>query len=55
VPRLELSSPWDLRLPLRWIAILHPVLQAQAGLTATGGVETGADVAEALLVGPTWR
>ena len=26
VPRLELSSPWDLRLPMRWIAILRPLL-----------------------------
>ena len=50
-PRLELSSPWELRLPLRWIAILHPILQGQASLAATSGVETGADVAKALLVG----
>ena len=26
VPRLELSQPWELRLPLRWIAILRPQL-----------------------------
>ena len=50
-PRLELSSRWELRLPLRWIAILHPVLRGQASLAATSGVETGADVAKALLVG----
>ena len=50
-PRLELSSPWELRLPLRWIAILSPILQGRASLAATSGVETGADVAKALLVG----
>ncbi len=51
VPRLELSSPWELRLPLRWIAVLRPMLQGRASLAATSGVETGADVAKALLVG----
>jgi dihydroorotate dehydrogenase (fumarate) len=51
VPRLELSSPWELRLPLRWIAILRPMLHGRASLAATSGVETGADVAKALLVG----
>jgi dihydroorotate dehydrogenase (fumarate) len=51
VPRLELSSPWELRLPLRWIAILRPMLLGRASLAATSGVETGDDVAKALLVG----
>jgi dihydroorotate dehydrogenase (fumarate) len=51
VPRLELSSPWELRLPLRWIAILHPILRGRTSLAATSGIETGADVAKALLVG----
>jgi len=51
VPRLELSSPWELRLPLRWIAILRPVLIGRSSLAATSGVETGTDVAKALLVG----
>jgi dihydroorotate dehydrogenase (fumarate) len=51
VPRLELSSPWELRLPLRWIAVLRPMLQGRASLAATSGVESGADVAKALLVG----
>ena len=50
-PRLELSSAWELRLPLRWIAILRPILSGRASLAATSGVETGADVAKALLVG----
>jgi dihydroorotate dehydrogenase (fumarate) len=51
VPRLELSVPWELRLPLRWIAILRPILHTRASLAATGGIETGADVAKALLAG----
>ena len=51
VPRLELSTPWELRLPLRWIAILRPLLDRRASLAATSGVETGTDVAKALLVG----
>ena len=51
VSRLELSSPWELRLPLRWIAMLRPILQGQASLAATCGIESGADVAKALLVG----
>jgi dihydroorotate dehydrogenase (fumarate) len=51
VPRLELSSPWELRLPLRWIAILQPILHGQASLAASSGVENGTDVAKALLVG----
>jgi dihydroorotate dehydrogenase (fumarate) len=50
-PRLQLSSPWELRLPLRWIAILRPLLHGRAGLAATSGVESGTDVAKALLVG----
>ncbi len=50
-PRVELSSPWELRLPLRWIAILSPILHGRASLAATSGVDTGADVAKALLVG----
>jgi dihydroorotate dehydrogenase (fumarate) len=51
VPRLELSSPWELRLPLRWIAILRPMLHGRASLAATSGIATGLDVAKALLVG----
>ena len=50
VPRLELSSPWELRLPLRWIAILRPLL-ADTSLAATSGIATGIDVAKALAVG----
>jgi dihydroorotate dehydrogenase (fumarate) len=51
IPHLELSTGWELRLPLRWIAILRPILQGHTDLAATSGIETGADVAKALLVG----
>ena len=50
VPRLELSAPWELRLPLRWIAILRPLLPGTS-LAATTGISTGTDVAKALAVG----
>jgi dihydroorotate dehydrogenase (fumarate) len=51
VPRVDLSSPAELRLPLRWLAILRPFLLGRASLAATTGVHSGADVAKALLVG----
>jgi dihydroorotate dehydrogenase (fumarate) len=49
-PRLELSRPGELRLPLRWIAILRPRLPATS-LALTSGVASGADVAKGLLAG----
>ncbi len=51
VPRVELSQPSELRLPLRWIAILRPQIGAAASLAATSGIHGGSDVAKALLVG----
>ena len=51
VPRVELSSQWELRLPLRWIAILRPQLGTDVGLAATSGVSRGTDVVKALMVG----
>jgi dihydroorotate dehydrogenase (fumarate) len=51
VPRVDLSQPWELRLPLRWIAILRPVLGPGVSLAATSGVHSGGDVVKALLVG----
>jgi dihydroorotate dehydrogenase (fumarate) len=51
VNRLELSRPWELRLPLRWIAILRPQLGPDVALAATSGVHTGTDVVKALMVG----
>ena len=51
VPRLELSQPWEMRLPVRWIAILRPQLDPDASLAATSGAHSGADIAKGLLVG----
>ncbi|MFQ5807031.1 MAG: dihydroorotate dehydrogenase-like protein [Phycisphaerae bacterium] len=49
VPNLVLSTPHELRLPLRWIAILHG--RVRASLAATTGVVTGQDVIKMLMVG----
>jgi dihydroorotate dehydrogenase (fumarate) len=51
VARLELSHPFELRLPLRWIAILRPQLGPAVALAATSGIHSGTDVAKALMVG----
>ena len=51
-PRLVLSTSEELRLPLRWIAILHK--QVPASLAASTGVHTAADVVKVLLAGAMW-
>ena len=48
-PNLHLSTRNELRLPLRWIAILRD--QLQGSLAATSGVHFTEDVIKALLVG----
>jgi dihydroorotate dehydrogenase (fumarate) len=48
-PRLVLSSRDELRLPLRWIAILHG--RVRASLAATTGVHEAEDVLKVLLAG----
>ena len=48
-PNLELSTSHDLRLPLRWIAILFGRLHTQ--FAATSGVHTAEDVVKLLLAG----
>jgi dihydroorotate dehydrogenase (fumarate) len=50
VPGLELSTSAELRLPLRWIAILHGHLGA-ASLAASSGVHTVEDVVKVVLAG----
>lgn len=49
VPDLVLSSAHELRLPLRWIAILDPLVDAS--LAATTGVYSSADVLKLLMAG----
>jgi dihydroorotate dehydrogenase (fumarate) len=51
VPRLELSQPAELRLPMRWIAMLRPQLGTDVSLAATSGVHGGTDAVKALMVG----
>jgi dihydroorotate dehydrogenase (fumarate) len=48
-PRLSLSTSDELRLPLRWCAILHG--RVDVSLAATTGVHTDVDVAKVLLAG----
>ncbi len=49
VPRLVLSTSDELRLPLRWIAILHG--RMECSLAATTGVHTAEDALKVLLAG----
>lgn len=49
-PRLELSHAGEIRLPLRWIAMLRPQLPTTS-LALTSGVASGRDLAKGLLAG----
>jgi dihydroorotate dehydrogenase (fumarate) len=49
LPALELSTSVELRLPLRWIAILHR--RHRISLAASTGVHTATDVLKVLLAG----
>ena len=49
VPNLTLSNSNELRLRLRWVAIL--VDQVRAELAITGGIHTGRDVLKAMMAG----
>ena len=49
VPRLVLSSSQELRLPLRWIAILYGRIAADLALTT--GIHTAEDVLKATMAG----
>ena len=49
VPNLVLSNSNELRLPLRWIAILYGRIQADLALTS--GVHTAEDVLKAMMAG----
>ena len=49
VPRLQLSTPDELLLRLRWLAILSG--RTRVSLAATGGVHTGIDALKAVMAG----
>jgi dihydroorotate dehydrogenase (fumarate) len=51
LPRVELSQASEVRLPLRWIAILRPQLGPDVSLAATTGVHTAAEVIKTIAVG----
>jgi dihydroorotate dehydrogenase (fumarate) len=49
IPNLVLSHSSEMRLPLRWVAILHGKLKVDLGLT--GGVHTASDLIKAVMAG----
>jgi len=49
VPNIVLSNNWELRLPLRWLAILYGKLNAS--LAATSGIQTHYDVIKVMMAG----
>ncbi len=51
VPRVSLSHPSELRLPMRWTAILRPQLGPEVAMAATSGIHSGTDAVKALMVG----
>ena len=51
VHRVELSTPGELRLPLRWIGILRPQVGDQLSIAATTGIHSGTDVVKSLMAG----
>jgi dihydroorotate dehydrogenase (fumarate) len=49
VPNLSLSSNWEFRLPLRWLAILYG--RIEASLAATSGIQNHYDVLKVMMAG----
>lgn len=49
VPNLVLSTNWEMRLPLRWIAILYGNIKASLG--ATSGIHSHEDVIKVMMAG----
>ncbi len=48
-PNINLSAPGEMRLPLRWIAMLHG--RIRASLAATSGIHRGTDALKMLMAG----
>ena len=48
-PTINLSAPGEMRLPLRWIAMLHG--RVRASLAATSGIHRGGDALKMLMAG----
>jgi dihydroorotate dehydrogenase (fumarate) len=51
VPRVSLSHRSEMRLPLRWAAILRPQLGKDVSLAVSSGVHRGEDAVKAIMVG----
>jgi len=49
VPNLMLSTNWEMRLPLRWVAILHGNIKASLALTS--GVHSSEDIIKVMMAG----
>ncbi|MBS1493133.1 MAG: dihydroorotate dehydrogenase-like protein [Bacteroidetes bacterium] len=49
VPHLLLSSNWEMRMPLRWIAILYRKIHAS--MAATSGIHSAEDVIKIMMAG----
>jgi dihydroorotate dehydrogenase (fumarate) len=49
VPHLVLSTPFEMRLPLRWVAMLYGRVEADFAITS--GVQTHEDVLKGLMAG----
>lgn len=49
IPNVVLSKSFDIRLPMRWIAILHGRIKAD--MASTSGLHTGWDVIKMIMVG----
>ncbi|OVE76533.1 dihydroorotate dehydrogenase, partial [bacterium F11] len=49
IPNVILSMPMAMRVPLRWVAILHNKIKAN--LAATGGIHHGRDVLKMIMAG----
>lgn len=49
VPNLMLSTNWEMRLPLRWIAILYG--QIKASMALTSGVHSSEDIIKVMMAG----
>ncbi|MBU1097202.1 MAG: dihydroorotate dehydrogenase [Ignavibacteriae bacterium HGW-Ignavibacteriae-2] len=49
VPNLVLSTNWEMRLPLRWIAILYG--QVKASMALTSGVHNATDIIKVMMAG----
>lgn len=49
VPHLMLSNNWEMRVPLRWIAILYRKIHAS--MAATSGIHSAEDVIKIMMAG----